>query len=106
MVSFEDFKKIDICIAKIQEANDHPNADKLLVLKINNGQKEKQLVAGIKNYYKKEDLIGKEIAIVDNLEPVTIRGEVSQGMLLAAQDNEGISLLMPDREVKIGSRVK
>ena len=105
-LSFEDFKKIDIRVAKVLEVKDHPNADKLLVLLIDNGQKQKQIVAGIKKFYKKEDLIGRQIVIVDNLEPVNLRGEVSEGMLLAAQDGETISVLRPDAALRQGAVVK
>jgi methionyl-tRNA synthetase len=106
MVNLEEFKKLDIRIAKVLEVSDHPNADKLFVLKIDTGEKKKQIVAGIKNFYKKDDLIGRYIVVVDNLEPVTLRGETSEGMLLAAQDEQTISVLIPDRPVKEGSRVK
>ncbi|MBU0548703.1 MAG: methionine--tRNA ligase subunit beta [Candidatus Omnitrophica bacterium] len=106
MVSFEDFKKLDIRVAKVLEARDHPNADKLLLLKINAGGREKQIVAGIKKFYQKEELTGKQIVIIDNLAPATIRGEVSEGMLLAAQSDEMISVLVPDKEIKDGSQVK
>ena len=106
MISFEDFKKLEIKIARILEAKEHPNADKLLVLKIDNGQVQKQIVAGIKKFYKIEDLVGKHIVIIDNLEPVTLRGEVSEGMLLAASDEDSLSLLVPERQIKEGSVVK
>lgn len=105
-VSFEEFKKLEIRVAKILEVSDHPNADKLYVIKIDLGDKEKQIVAGIKNYYKKEDLLGKEIVVIDNLEPVVLRGVESQAMLLAASDEKGICLIIPDREVKAGSPIK
>ena len=105
MVSFTEFKNLDIRIAKILEAKDHPNADKLLVLKIDTGEKQKQIVAGIKQSYAKEDLIGKSIVIIDNLDPVTLRGEVSEGMLLAASGNETLSLLMPDKPLDAGAKV-
>ncbi|MCK5581258.1 MAG: hypothetical protein KAJ18_08295 [Candidatus Omnitrophica bacterium] len=103
MLSFEDFKKMKLVVAEIKEAQDHPNADKLYVLKIDTGKEEKQLVAGIRGAYAKEDLIGRQIVVVNNLEPATIRGEESQGMLLAVGDAEGISLLSPDRKVAVGS---
>jgi len=106
MASFEDFKKLEIKIAKIKEVNDHPNADRLYVLTIDVGDKTKQIVAGIKNFYKKEDLVGREIIVVNNLDPVLLRGVESQGMLLAASDEKGISIITPDREVSIGSIVK
>lgn len=106
MITFEEFKKMDLRIAEVLEANPHPKADKLLVLKVKAGEEEKQLVAGIKAFYKAEALLGKQIIIVNNLEPATIRGVESQGMLLAVQDEKGISLLIPDRAVSAGSQVR
>ena len=93
-------------VAKILAVEDHPNAQKLFILKIDNGDRQKQIIAGIRNFYKKEDLVGRQIIVVDNLEPLALRGESSEGMLLAVQDGETISLLMPDRVIKQGSRVK
>ena len=106
MISFNEFKKLEIKIAKIKEVNSHPNADKLYVITIDIGGKDKTIVAGIKKDYQPEQLIGRQIAIVDNLEPAVIRGVESQAMLLAASDEKGISILVPDREVKIGSTIK
>lgn len=106
MVTFEEFKRLEIKIARIKEVNDHPNADKLYVMAIDVGDRTKQIVAGIKSAYKKEDLIGREIVVVNNLEPALLRGVESQAMLLAASDEKGISILAPDRAVKIGSAVK
>ncbi len=106
MITFEDFKKLELKVAKIKEVTDHPNADRLYVVIVDLGDKTKQLVAGIKSSYKKEDLVGREVVIVDNLEPATLKGVESQGMLLAASDDNGIAIITPDREVKIGSIVK
>ena len=106
MVTFEEFKKLEIKVAKIKEVRDHPNADKLYVMIIDLGDKTKQIVAGIKNSYKKEDLIGKQIVVVDNLEPAVLRGQESQAMLLAAQDDKGICIIVPEREIKLGSMVR
>lgn len=106
MVSFDDFKKLEIVTARVEEARDHPDASKLLILKIDTGDAKKEIIAGIKNYYPKEGLIGKTIVIVNNLEPAVIRGVESTAMLLAAKDAEGISILTPDRPVKPGSKVK
>jgi len=106
MVSLAELKKLDIRIANVLEVKDHPNADKLLLLKIDTGEKEKQIVAGIKNFYNKEDLLGKQIVIVDNLEPAIIRGQTSEGMLLAAQNTQFISVLIPDKPIKEGSQVR
>lgn len=106
MANIEDFRKLELKIAKIKEVSDHPNADRLYVVIVDLGDKTKQLVAGIKGSYKKEDLIGHEVVVVDNLEPAILRGVESQGMLLAASDENGIVIITPDREVKIGSIVK
>ena len=105
MATYEDFKKIELKIARIKEVNDHPNADRLYVIIVEVGDKTKQIVAGIKNSYKKEDLIGREVILVDNLDPAVIRGVESNGMLLAASDDKGISIIAPDREVAVGSLV-
>ena len=106
MVNIDDFRKLELKVAKIKEVRDHPHADKLYVVIIDLGDKTKQIVAGIKSAYKKEDLVGREVVVVDNLEPAVLRGEESQAMLLAAQDDKGIAIIAPDREVEIGSIVK
>ncbi|MFC1646244.1 methionine--tRNA ligase subunit beta [Candidatus Omnitrophota bacterium] len=106
MITINDFKNFQIRIATIKEANDHPNADKLYVLVVDLGDKQKQLVAGVKSSYTKESLVGRQIAMIDNLEPAVIRGIESQGMLLAAQDDSGIVILSPERNVKEGSMIK
>jgi len=106
MVTFEEFKKLEIKIAQIKEVKEHPNADKLYVITIDLGDKTKQIVVGIKGYYKPQDLLGRQIAVVDNLEPAVLRGVESQAMLLAAQDEKGIAILTPDRAMKLGSTVK
>lgn len=106
MATYEDFKRLEFKIARIKEVNDHPNADRLYVIVVEVGDKTKQIIAGIKPSYKKEDLIGREVVLVDNLDPAMLRGVESQGMLLAASDEKGHSIVMPDREVTLGSIVK
>ena len=106
MASIEEFKKLELKVAQIQEVMDHPQADRLYIIKVDLGDRTKQLVAGIKNSYAKEDLIGKQVVIVDNLEPAVLRGIESQGMLLAASDGEGIAIISPARKMKLGSTVK
>ena len=106
MASIEDFKKLELKIAEIKEVSDHPNADKLYIITIDLGDKTKQIVAGIRSFYKKEDLIGKQVVVVDNLEPAVLRGVESQGMLLAASDEAGIVIVSPGRKMKLGSTVK
>lgn len=107
MVTYEDFKKLELIVAQIKEVNEHPNADRLYVLKIDTGKEEKQLVAGIRASYSKEELIGRKIIVINNLEPAVIRGQESAGMLLAAS-SEGIGpiLLSPEKDVPVGSIVK
>ena len=106
MVDIEDFRKIQLVIAQIKEVKDHPHADKLYVLKVDTGSQEKQLVAGIRKSYTKDGLLGRKIVIVNNLKPAVIRGEQSEGMLLAASDENGITILSVEGDIKLDSIVK
>jgi len=106
MVTIEEFKKLEIKIAVIKEVVDHPNADRLYIITLGLGDKTKQVVAGIKSSYTKEELIGKQVVIVDNLAPAVLRGVESQGMILATSDAEGIALISPERKMRLGSVVK
>jgi methionine--tRNA ligase beta chain len=106
MVNIDDFRKLEFKIARIKEVAEHPNADKLFVLTLDLGDKTKQVVAGIKKSYACQDLVGRLVVVVDNLEPAILRGVESQGMILAASDENGIAVLSPDKEVKLGSVVK
>jgi methionine--tRNA ligase beta chain len=106
MATIEEFRKLEFKIAEIKEVSEHPNADRLYVITVDLGDKTKQIVAGIRASYAKEDLIGRQVVVVDNLEPAMLRGVESQGMLLAASDEEGIAILSPLRKVKPGSIVK
>jgi methionyl-tRNA synthetase len=107
LVSIDDFKKFRIVVAQVKEAELHPNADKLFVLKVDTGTEVRQVVAGIRRSYTPEQLVGKRVALIANLQPAVIRGVESQGMLLAASDDAGISVLSPDRaDVVLGSTVK
>jgi len=106
MAMIDDFRKIELRIAEIKEVNDHPNADKLLVLIVDLGDRQKQVVAGIKAFYTKEELIGRQVVVVDNLDPVILRGVESQGMILAGSDENLLSVVGPDKKLKLGSIVK
>ena len=106
MISFEDFKKLDLRVARIEEADRIDGSDKLIKLKIDTGESERQLVAGVGRKYGPEELVGRLIIIVANLEPRMIMGLESQGMLLAADSEEGPILLMPDREVPPGAVIR
>ena len=105
-ITIDEFKKIDLRIARVISARKVENSDKLLLLEIDLGEEKRQIVAGIAEYYKPEELIGKEIVVVYNLQPAKIRGYESQGMLLAAKDNKGrLAILTPEKEVDPGSKV-
>ncbi len=105
-ISFDDFLKLDIRIGKIIDVQEHPNADRLFILQVDLGETQTQIVAGIRGHYSKEELVGKKISVITNLEPRTIRGIDSKGMLLAASDDFGLSLIVPEKDIHIGSRVK
>ena len=106
MINIDDFKKVELKVAKILKAEEVEGSEKLLRLDIDLGDEKRQLVAGIKKFYKPEELEGKEIIVVANLETRTLMGLESQGMLLAAKDKEGnISLLRPDKDVEPGSPI-
>ncbi len=95
--NFDDFSKIRLTVAEIVKAEPHPKADKLIKIQIRLGDREKQICAGIRAYYEPEQLIGRRIVVVDNLEPRKLRGELSNGMLLAAHGPDNtISLVTLD----------
>lgn len=104
--SEEELFPLSLKVAEIIEINDHPNADKLYVLQINLGKEKRQLVAGLKGHYSKEQLKNKKIIIVTNLKHAKLRGIESQGMLLAAEDKEGAVGLLTAKEAEPGSEVK
>ncbi|MEM0379335.1 MAG: methionine--tRNA ligase subunit beta [Nanopusillaceae archaeon] len=104
-ISFEDFLKIDLRVGKIIEIKDHPNADKLYVITVDLGDEKRQIVAGLKDQYTKEQLLGKKIVVVCNLKPKNIRGIESRGMLLAAEKNGKVSILVPDRDIDVGAKI-
>ncbi|MDZ7260881.1 MAG: methionine--tRNA ligase [candidate division KSB1 bacterium] len=106
-ITFEDFQKVDLRVAKIVEAQKVPNADKLVQLQVDVGGQKRQIVAGIAQQYSPEELVGRSIVLVANLQPAKVRGIESNGMLLAAvADNGQISLVTLDKEIESGSKVK
>lgn len=107
MITIDDFGKVELRVATIKAAEPHPNADRLLVLKVDLGDEERQLVAGIRAHYTLEELVGKQIIVVANLQPATLRGMESQGMLLAATDssNGNVIVLSPEKQAAPGSKV-
>jgi len=111
IVNFNDWQKLDIKVGEILEIEDIEGADKLYKLTINLGTEKRTLVAGIKEFYSKDELKGKKCIVFTNLEPKTLRGVESKGMILAAvsYDKEGneekVKLLEPDDDIEIGSKV-
>jgi len=105
-VSFEEFKKIEMKVGKIEGVIDIPGAKKLYKLIVSFGDEKKQAITGLKGYYKPEELKGKKFIFVTNLEKRKFMGEESQCMILAAEDDEGnLALIKPDKDIKEGSRV-
>ena len=106
-IKYEDFAKLELRVAKVLGARPHPNADKLLLLQIDVGGETKPIVAGIRAHDQPEDMVGRLIVVVNNLEPALLRGEASQGMLLAATSGDKVILLQPDDlECIPGAKVK
>jgi methionyl-tRNA synthetase len=105
MISIDDFRKIELRVATIKRAEPHPNADKLLVLQIDLGGETRQICAGIRNHYSAEELVGRQIVVVANLETAKLRGLDSQGMLLAASDEDRVIILTPEKSVQAGAKV-
>ena len=105
MISIDEFKKLELKVATIKSAAPHPNADKLLVLKVDLGSEERQIVAGIRAHYTPEELVGRQIVVVANLETARLRGVESQGMLLAASDGDRVVIFTPEKQVAPGSKV-
>jgi methionyl-tRNA synthetase len=107
-IQFDDFAKVDLRVATIKQAEPHPNADRLMLLHVDDGTSGgRQILAGIRGHYEPEALIGRQIIIVANLAPRKMRGLESQGMLLAAtsQDDTRVILLQPERRIEPGTRV-
>jgi methionine--tRNA ligase beta chain len=105
MISIDEFRKIELRVATIRSAEPHPNADKLMVLQIDLGSEQRQICAGIRSHYTVEELVGRQIVVVANLETAKLRGLDSQGMLLAASDEGRVIILSPEKSVQAGSKV-
>lgn len=106
LISIDEFARIQLRVAQIDAAEKVEGADKLLKLQITLGEESRQIVAGIAQHYSPQELVGKKIVVVANLEPARIRGQHSQGMLLAAvEENGNLSLVVPEREINPGAKV-
>lgn len=102
-ITIDDFSKVDLRVATVLAAKKHPKADKLLILTLKVGTEERQVVSGIAAHYAPEDLVGQNVVLVANLKPVKLRGELSQGMILAASNGDVLKLVSAD--IKDGSVV-
>lgn len=107
VIKYDDFAKLDLRVATVLECKFHPNADKLLVLQVDVGGEKRQICAGLRQHYTPEQFVGKQVIVVANLEPRPIRGEISQGMLLAASDPASgkVIFISPSEPVASGSKV-
>lgn len=106
MIPFDDFKKMELRVASILAAERVEGSEKLLKLRVSLGGEERQIIAGIGKKYAPDALVGRQIAIVANLEPRMLMGLESQGMLLAADSPDGPVLLRPDHEIESGTLIK
>ncbi|MCO6437833.1 MAG: methionine--tRNA ligase subunit beta [Phycisphaerae bacterium] len=106
-ITFDDFVKVQLRVGKVIEAKAHPNADKLLILRVDLGTEQRQICAGLRAYYAPEQLMGKNLIIVTNLAPRMMRGEESNGMLLAASspDKSRVIVLTTDEPIEPGSTI-
>jgi len=107
VIEYEDFARLELKIATVLDCKPHPNGDRLLVLQIDLGEEKRQICAGLRQHYQPEQLIGRQIVVVANLAPRTIRGEISAGMLLAAHDaaTGKVVVLGPAEPLAPGSKV-
>jgi methionyl-tRNA synthetase len=106
-IQYDDFARLELRVATVVACTAHPNADKLLVLQIDLGGERRQICAGLRQHYAPEQLVGKQIVVVANLAPRSMRGEISQGMLLAATDpaTQRVIVVTPSEPAAPGSKV-
>lgn len=105
-IKFSDWEKMDLRVGTILKAENHPNADKLYILKVDLGNEKRNLVAGLRQAYTADELVGKKVIVFANLEPAVLRGIKSEGMVLAAVDEENVRLLTTDGNVENGSKIR
>ena len=105
IINFDDFSRLNIRVGKIISAEDVEGSNKLIKMKVDIGDEERQIVAGISKYYSLDELTGKIVIVLINLEPRKIFGIESQGMLLASIDGDKVSLLQTDKEMIPGSEI-
>jgi methionyl-tRNA synthetase len=105
-IEFEDFQKLDLRVGTVVEVEPHPDADRLLLVRVDTGEDApRQVVAGIAEFFAPDDLVGQQVVVVVNLKPRKLRKQLSQGMILAVKSGESLRLLTPSGEVAPGSKV-
>ena len=105
MINIEDFIKVELLVGTIEKVEEVPESGKMLKMEVNLGKEKRQVLAGVKKFFKPEDLIGKQGVFVVNLEPRRILGLESQGMMLFAKDQDGIKMVTIDGKVEDGTRL-
>jgi len=106
MITIERFRELELRVGTVRSAEVHPRADRLLVLRVDLGTEERQVVAGIRAAYDPATLVGRQVVVVANLAAATLRGVESQGMVLAAADGDRVVLVRPDEPVAPGAPVR
>jgi methionyl-tRNA synthetase len=106
VITIDRFRELELKVATVTAAEPHPNADRLLVLRVDLGGEQRQIVAGIRAHYAPEALVGRQVVVVANLEPAMLRGVESQGMLLAVSSDDRVVLVRPDDPVAAGAVVR
>lgn len=106
MISIDEFQKIELRVGTVMAAAPHPRADRLLVLQVRLGDEDRQIVAGIRAHYAPAALVGRQVVVVANLAPATLRGIESRGMLLAASADDRVVFVTPESAVPSGAIVR
>ena len=106
MITIEQFQQVELRVATVKTAAPHPNADRLLVLTVDLGTEERQIVAGIRAHYEPEALVGTQVVVVANLAPAKLRGVESQGMILAASADAALAVVRPAVPMPAGAVVR
>lgn len=105
MITIDDFKKLNLVVGEIIKATKIEGSDNLLLIEVDLGKEKRKIVSGIAREYNPGKLVGKQIVVLENLKPRTFFNQKSQGMLLAAETKKGAVLLIPEKPVKIGSKI-
>ncbi len=106
LIDISYFKKLELIVGKIIEIQDINSSKPMYILKVNIGTEIRTIIAGIKDHYQKQDLLNKNVVVIANLKPKTIMGIESKGMLLIADDGTDISLVFPEKELKLGAKIE